>query len=71
MTSPNGDVYAIQVMNTTYNSVEIPLIYFPHLIAAAIMVIISLIGYLKSREHLIISNIILLIGPVELIAYLA
>ena len=71
LTSENGTVYTIQVTNTTYYTAELPLIYFPHLIAATIMVLISLGGYWKSREHIIITNIILLIGPIELIAYTA
>lgn len=71
LTSENGTVYTISVTNTTYFTAELPLIYFPHLIAAVIMVLISVGGYLKSKEHIIISNIILLIGPIELIAYAA
>lgn len=69
VTSPNGTIETIYIANTTYLVLDLPLIYFPHLIAAFIMVLVSIGGYIKDRNHEIITNIILLIGPIELISY--
>lgn len=48
---------------------DLPLIYFPHLVAGGVAGLISLGGYLKDRNHAIISNILLILGPIELLAY--
>ena len=69
VTDSNGNVQTIIVTNTTYTILELPLIYFPHLIGAGICSLISLGGYLKDRNHALITNIIALVGPIELIAY--
>ena len=49
VTSPNGTVELRVITNTTYKILELPLIYFPHLIAAGVMVLIAFAGYLKDR----------------------
>lgn len=59
----------ITIKTISYKVIDLPLIYFPHLILAFIMVLISVGGYLKSRKHFIISTVIALIGPIELISY--
>lgn len=69
VTSPNGTVELRVITNTTYKIIDLPLIYFPHLIAAGVMILVSFAGYLKDRQHIISSSIIALIGPIELIAY--
>ena len=46
----------------TYTPLELPLIYFPHLIAAVIITILSFIGYCKDNNHAITSNILVFVG---------
>ena len=69
VTTETGEIITYEIKNTTYTIIDLPLIYFPHLIAAGVCVIISVGGYLKDRQHVIITNIILLVGPIELISY--
>lgn len=47
---------------------ELPIIYFPHLIAAAITALICIGGYFKDRKSAVISNILVFWGPIEFIA---
>lgn len=69
VTYENGTLYEIELIYMSYKVIELPLIYFPHLIAAGVCVLISLGGYLKDRDHALITNILLLVGPVELVSY--
>jgi hypothetical protein len=43
-------------------------IYFPHLIAAAVTACICIGGHFKDKRSLIISNILVFWGPIEFIA---
>ena len=69
ITDDEGNIETILVTNTTIIKLDLPLIYFPHLIAAGVMTLISLGGYWKDRNHCIISSIIALCGPIELLSY--
>jgi len=48
----------------------LPMIYFPHLIASVLLVIVCIIAYFKDKGSLIISNILIMLGPIEFIAYI-
>lgn len=50
---------------------DLPLVYFPFLIACVLMIVIALGGYLKDNRSLILSNILVLWGFIECLAYLA
>lgn len=65
----NGTVQEILIANTTLFSLDLPLVYFPHLIAVFLVVLVSIMGYLKDRDHEILSSMIAMIGPIELISY--
>ncbi len=49
--------------------VSLPLIYFPHLIAAFIMLLIVIGGYIKDKRSIILSNMIVFWGPIEFASY--
>ena len=47
---------------------DLTLVYFPFAIASILLMILAVGGYFKDRKSIIISNMIILIGPVELLA---
>lgn len=65
----NGSVQEMLITNTTYYKLDLPLVHFPHLIAAGVLILIGICGYIKDRNHEIISSIIAMLGPIELISY--
>ena len=46
---------------------DLTLVYFPFAIASFLLMILAVGGYFKDRKSIIISNMIVLIGPVELL----
>lgn len=50
---------------------DLPVIYFPFLIACLILMIVSIGGYIKDKRSHVISNIVVLWGPIEMIAFLS
>ena len=67
----NFDETACVENDRTVGIFDLALVYFPHLIAALIAVLICIGGYFKDRKSLIISNIIVLWGPIEFIALIS
>ena len=49
---------------------DLTLVYFPHVIGCLLLGILAIGGYFKDRKSIILSNIIVLFGPVELMATL-
>ena len=49
VTDENGTIKTVEITNTTYITLDLPLIYFPHLIAAGIFSLFSVGGYIKDR----------------------
>ncbi len=47
---------------------DLTLVYFPFAIASLLLIILAVGGYFKDRKSIIVSNMIVLVGPVELLA---
>jgi hypothetical protein len=47
---------------------DLTLVYFPHVIASLLLIVLAIGGYFKDKKSIILSNIIVLLGPVELLA---
>lgn len=47
---------------------DLTLVYFPFAIASILLIVLAVGGYFKDRKSIIVSNMIVLIGLVELLA---
>lgn len=49
---------------------DLNLIYFPHLIAGLLLSVLAIGGYFKDRKSIILSNMLVFLGPIELLSYI-
>jgi hypothetical protein len=64
--------YQANFMKTECVSIQdFPLIYFPHIITCLVLTGIAVGGYIRDKKSLILSNTILLCGPIEFISFLS
>jgi hypothetical protein len=67
---PSG--YQVNFMKTECIPMnDFPLIYFPHIICCLVLTGIAVGGYIRDKKSLILSNTILLCGPIEFISFLS
>ena len=50
--------------------IKLPLIYFPHLIAALLIAVIAIGGYLKDRKSYVPTNMLVFLGPLTFISFI-
>jgi hypothetical protein len=50
-------------------TITLPLIYFPHVFAAILTSVIVFGGYIKDKKSEIPSNLLVFLGPINLIAF--
>jgi len=48
---------------------DLKLIYFPHVIASLLLMLLAIGGYFKDRKSVIITNMIVLIAPIEMLSF--
>jgi hypothetical protein len=49
---------------------DLNLIYFPHVIAGVLLTVLAIGGYFKDRKSIIVSNILVFLGPIELLSFI-